>query len=169
MHRFIIRRVNTDDAKHLIDLFRALSDDFSPPLADRTDINLWVEKLLKHGSGYVAESPSQALSGACFCYCNHQETKIAHLTILAVAPEARAPGLGQGLGKALFERTLRHCWQSGMRSAEGRYDSKKPRQIDFYKRHFGASEIDGGRADRYEGAIFMSIDLVKRYNTEPQS
>jgi ribosomal protein S18 acetylase RimI-like enzyme len=106
-----------------------LDTEFDPPLSTRTDIGDYATKMIAKATLVVARREDQ-LVGVAAAYCNDTSSKIAYMTYLGVAPEAR----GGGLGGQLVTEIIRLATQQGMRSLELQTDAGREAAVRFYLR-----------------------------------
>ena len=88
----------------LLELLCIVDKDFPIPLSHKIDFDLFLEKIKDNGLVYCAYD-KENLIGACFFYCNDEQTKTAYLSVLCVLKQYR----GQGIGEKLVNLMIDYC------------------------------------------------------------
>ncbi len=115
--------------EHLEELRRLLQQADSSadyPLLAGLDLDAYLDKLLNRAE-IVTIRDGERLQGFAAYYCNDLVSRVAFLSMMAVAPEAR----GRGIGKRLLETFLADARRRGFRSCrlEVHPDNRVARQL----------------------------------------
>lgn len=110
----------------LYNFLKKIDKSFPIPISDKTDFDVFLKKIKSKGLVYCAFD-KELVIGACFFYCNDDNTKTAFLTLLGVLDKYKKNGVGSNL----VDLMIRYC------------KSKKYSRIRLYTRenNFGAIRL----------------------------
>lgn len=81
----------------LLKFLREVDGDFYPPLSQKTDLNLFAEKMLANAEFFYEQSDSGNIIGLVAVYANDWEKKYAYIPLVAVSPFYRRLGVANKL------------------------------------------------------------------------
>lgn len=139
--------VDTDELEEVRRLLQQAESAAEYPLLGGLDLDVYLDKLL-HRAEIITIRRHNRLHGFAAYYCNDLASRVAFLSMMAVAPEAR----GQGLGKALLEAVLAEARTRGFHACrlEVHPDNLVARQL--YQR--------SGFVLRAGGGVLCSMERV---------
>ena len=94
-----------DDLRFFIE---SIDNECVPPLSQKVDIPSYVRKITDRGVVLACADGGQLLGFISF-YCNDQETKCAHLSLMGVGREYR----GRGIARALLQEAIGYVRKAG--------------------------------------------------------
>lgn len=81
----------------LLKFLKEVDEDFYPPLSQKTDLNLFAEKMLANADFFYEQSDSGNIIGLVAIYDNDWEKKYAYIPLVAVSPFYRRLGIANKL------------------------------------------------------------------------
>lgn len=87
----------------LLKFLNEVNDDFCPPLSQKTNLNLFVEKMLANADFFYEKSDSGNITGLVAIYANDFEKKYAYIPLVAVSPSYRRLGIANKLLSAALD------------------------------------------------------------------
>ena len=121
----------------LAEFIKSVDKDFTPPLAGRVDIDLWIKKIYERGSIVLAEVDG-TYAGCLLFYSNNIETKEGYIAYMAVDSSFRR----RGLACTMLEKSIEISRASLMHSIS--VYTNNPAALKLYKRmgfHVESQEI----------------------------
>ena len=81
----------------LLKFLREVNGDFYPPLSQKTNLNLFAEKMLANAEFFYEQSDSGNIIGLVAIYANDWEKKYAYIHLVAVSSSYRRLGIANKL------------------------------------------------------------------------
>jgi len=145
----------TDD---VLAFLLSIDDDFDPPMRTRVDLPSYVRKIAEHACVHIAHEGC-GIAGLAAVYANDLEGRVAYITCIGVAREAR----GYGLARRLMEACLQTAAEAGMRTMRLETSDSNGAAQKLYSSLGFAPE--GTKDNRGPGV--RSIVMVKSLPEEP--